>query len=170
MVIGSISNRRSPPAFSGSAIASTKSRSRTTPVAARKEKSSPGLMAPARSAPCSACGSPRGGGCSASRTRTMHGGSGSLPSSRASPSSPAIEPPRLRSLCWLAGGGDERQPEWQLDPVEDRERRHQLIEHGRAVQLPLSEQADIDQPPEGAHRVASSDPLDDKAARLEFAA
>src|SRR5260370_1104552 len=105
----------------------------------------------------------------AGRPPSRTGSSLATPRSPPPPSSPAIEPPRLRSPCWLAGGGDDRQPEWQLDPVEERERRHQLIEHGRAAQLPLSEQADIDQPSEGAHRVASPDPLDDKAARLELA-
>src|SRR6266849_3464700 len=170
MVIGSISNRRSPPAFSGSAIASMKSRSRTTRVAARKGRSSPGLTAPGRSAPCSACGSPRGIGSLALRTRTTPDGSGSLPSSRVSRNCPVIELPSLRSRFWLARDGDERKAQWQLDPVQNREGRDQPIEQARAAQPPQSEQPDIDQPSERAHRVASPDPLDDEAARLEFAA
>src|ERR1700687_6202313 len=100
----------------------------------------------------------------------MRDGCMSSPSCRVSRSCPAIGPPSLRSYCWLACDRDERQPNGQLNTVEDREGRHHLIEQVGAAQPPQSEQANIDQPSERADRVTSPNPLDDKAAHLEFAA
>src|SRR2546423_7662845 len=70
---------------------------------------------------------------------------------------------------WLSRDRDQRQPKWELEPVEDPECRHQPIEEASAAQPPQPEQSNIDQPAERAHRIAAADPLDGKAARLQFA-
>src|SRR5437879_3113072 len=71
--------------------------------------------------------------------------------------------------CWLSRDRDQRQPKWELEPVDDPECRHQPIEEAGAAQPPQPEQSNVDQPAERAHRIAAADPLDGKAARLQFA-
>src|SRR2546423_600048 len=70
---------------------------------------------------------------------------------------------------WLSRDRDQRQPKWELEPVDDPECRHQPIEETGAAQPPQPEQSHVDQPAERAHRIAAADPLDGKAARLQFA-
>ena len=75
----------------------------------------------------------------------------------------------MRTFPWLACPSGEREPDGELQHIQRREKRHQLVVQTHAPQSALSEQTDAHHPSQRPHRVRPPYPFHDETRRLELA-